>query len=348
MPFASGYTGQNGAGKAAVYCKFRDLRAAESNPILREHIQRTSHGVQVDSDVIAYLSDTKGQLKYCSMYFSPHCTPHSAANNSAKGTGDEDLGQTFEDTATILEHHQPSVGIIECVPGVANRRNGRPSAIDLFKLKAPHYHVVPCLINAADIISPVTGEQAAMTHERCITYAFHKADYPKAPTLSALKVKAPRLASFAQHLDNDTEGECYQVMPIDDRRDLVYEWRKSNTGIAYVARIRDPATGRGHTSFVNDVVSPELGIAPTATAAAGSTWIQASLNGVATIRKETNQELARRQLVRGFSSTQDRALLAAKSEIGQSLLGNMLPQNSNDMILAQAAICLSQVQADQV
>jgi hypothetical protein len=346
MPFVSAYSGQNGAGKAARYCHYADLRAAESNPILREHIQRDSPGTQVEADVAVYRQEKTTELRYSTMYQSPHCTSYSAANNAAKHTEDEDLGTTFEDTALDYEHLQVNLGVTECVSGILVRRKGKPSALDRFRKKAPSFHVIPVTINAAQIISPITDEQAAVSHERVMVFAFNRKDYPQPPKLQVLQHLHPPLESFAHHLDALGEGRSYQVMPIDDRRDLQYEWRRSDTGIAYVARIRDPQPGRGHPSFINDVLSPELGISSTTTAAGGGSWIQARLNGAATVRKERNEEIARRQLVRGFDSGPDKALLADDSEMGLSLLGNMLPQSSNDLVLAQMAICQSEIQKD--
>jgi hypothetical protein len=346
MPFASGYTGQNGAGKAARYCHYQDLRAAESNPLLREHIKRDSPQTEVDSDVSVFLSEGEAKIQYATMYMSPHCTSYSAANNAARHTEDKDLGKTFEDTAAIYEAQQISCGITECVKGVLERIRGKPSALDGFKKKAPNFHVVVAEVNAAEIISPITDEQAAMSHERVVVFVFHKSDYPKCPKLDLLKLKSTPLQSFSHLLDHPEEGASYQVMPIDDRRDLDYQWKRSQTGIAYVAKIRDPGPGRGHPNFVNDVISPELGRASTSTAAGGTTWLQASLNGVATVRRGSNRESGRLHLVRGFEESSDNEMLDDTSEIGQSLLGNMLPQNTNDMVMAQAAVCMSTVQPD--
>ena len=345
MPFASGYTGQNGAGKAARYCHYEDQQAAESNPLLRAHIVRDSPNTKVSSDVQVFLTEDPQTHSYAAMYLSPHCTSYSSANQSAKKTEDPDLGTTFEDTALIYERLQVSVGITECTPGVLHGIKGKPSALEKFKKKSPNFHVIPVTINAANIVSPITDDQAAVNHERVVVYSFWKKDYLKPPSLDAIRHMSTPLTTFQHHLDRPDESESYQVMPIDDRRDLTYQWRRSETGIAYVARVKDPAPGRGHPFFANDVVSPELGLAPTATGL-GGVWIQANLNKVATIRKESNKEISRRYLARGFEDGVDAEMLNNCSEIGQSLLGNMLPQNSNDMVLAQAAISQSEVQSD--
>jgi site-specific DNA-cytosine methylase len=346
MPFASAYSGQNGAGKAAVHCFFQDVRAAEYNPMLREHIQRQAPGIQVDTDVASLLQETDTGSKYVTMYLSPHCTTQSTANPSGLGADDPQIGASYEDCALIFEKHQPAIGIVECVKGVLECRGNRSSAVQRLRKKAPSYHIVTRVVNAAELVSPITGEQACVSHERCLLYAFNKKEFKVAPALSLLQKTVPRRQSFDHLLDHPTEGRAYQVMPAADRRDLIYSWRQSATGIAYTAQIADPQPGRGHVAFTNDVVSPELGLCPVITAAGGSVWIQRSLNQRATIRKLTNREVARLYLVRGFDSTVDRALLADSSEMGQSLLGNMIPQNTNDCCLAQAALLLSEILRD--
>jgi hypothetical protein len=340
----SGYSGQEGCGKAAEFVGGTLKYSAEINPALEEHTARHFPDAVLLGDVaklftLAPESATVG-------VFSTTCTSYSAANLKGRKNADPVTGKCYEEVGTFAEHLRFAVFASECTPGVRSRHQGKPSALEELTAKAPSYHVVAYDIDASEVVSPITGEQAPMNHVRTWAFGFRRDLFQRPPAADLIERTVPKLPQFSSFLDSPEEAAEYRVMPKDDRRDLEYEFQQGPSGIAYVATIADPEPGRGHTHFVNRVVSAELGRCPTHTAAAGSVWIQESLNGSAVVRLLRNAEMARTMLARGFETGPDAKLMEDRCEAGQGTLGNMLPQNVPDLVMTQIALWLATVQGD--
>ena len=346
QPFTltSGYAGQEGCAKAAEFVGGQLKHSAEINPALEEHTARHFPAATLVGDAknlfqLEPRSATVG-------VFSSTCTSYSAANMGGKKNADPVTGKCYGEVGSIAEHLQFALFASECTQGVRSSYKGQPSALDELIENSPSYHVVAYDVDASEVVSPITGEQAPMNHVRTWAFGFRKDQFKTPPAASLIHQKAAKPTSFSGCLDQAREGIEYRVMPKDDRRDLVYEFKRGPSGIAYVATIADPEPGRGNTHFVNRVVSAELGRCPVHTAAAGSVWVQDSLNGVAVVRLLRNAEMARTMLARGFDTGLDAELMGDRSEAGQGILGNMLPQNVPDMVMTQVALWLATVQPD--
>eukprot|EP00656_Telonema_subtile_P045481 TRINITY_DN5172_c0_g1_i2.p1 TRINITY_DN5172_c0_g1~~TRINITY_DN5172_c0_g1_i2.p1 ORF type:complete len:580 (+),score=92.34 TRINITY_DN5172_c0_g1_i2:2542-4281(+) len=340
----SGYSGQEGCGKAAEFVGGKLKYSAEINPQLQKHVARQlPQAIQLgEASNIMELKPHSAEVGV----FSTSCTSYSDANPHGKKNADPVTGGSFAEVGVIAEQQQFLVFASECTHGVKGKHEGQPSAVEELAAICTSYYLTVRDIDASEVISPLTGLQAAVNHSRTWVFGFNKKHYPEAPPADLIDVVAPKLMSFSSFLDQPHEGTEYRVMPKDDRRDLDYQFHQGPSGIAYVATISEPAAGRGHPNFVNRVVSAELGRCPVHTAAAGSVWVQDSLNGAPVVRLLRNEEIKRTMLVRGFDSGEDAELMGDRSEAGQGILGNMLPQNVPDMVMTQIALWLATVQPD--
>jgi len=242
--------------------------------------------------------------------------------------------------------------MIECGPQIYQRatyKRGQQKAKGLSPYEEmiallPSFYAVPLLANACELESPITGLQSPVHKKNALVMLFHKGCYERAPEEAELllmrKVKRPANALWI--LDHECEGKEYGVMHGNDQRDLIFKASLSPAGMAYVARLADAPKGRGDARYINDVVDLAKGVCPTATGAAGYSWVVCTLNGIPQVRRTTNREIARGYLARDL----EESWLKDDSVLGEGVLGNMLPQNVPDAAMTQLALLHTKVQPD--
>ena len=256
-------------------------------------------------DVGYYLTAPVAQLRYYLMFFSSHCTVYATANNYRKGIADEWEGGAYSEVGSIVEIQKPSVWLSENVEGV---KWGTPSAVDGLRAKTPSYFVELVDVDTGTLVSPLTGEMTETRHIRTLAIGFFKDDFVTRPPLAMLREKVAYAGSFIRSLDHPEEAAEYRLMPKEDRKDVVFDFKMSRTGLAYVGKIDGADSTRGEGTFPNEIVSPSLGRSPWSTGL-GSVWIEDEVNGEAVFRRERNVEIARRLRARGFDSPEGRHLL---------------------------------------
>ena len=336
----SGYTGQGGADKAAPYVHLSPCCTAENNPTLREHLQRIAPEATHLTDVEQYMTQVK-PFSLAHAHFSPHCTAHTGCNVNSQGINDKWIGDSFARIGDLLEHLQVCVATIECVTEVMRCAKGaKMSALDALRLRTPSFHLVVKTVDACRIISPITGEQAAIRHVRCIIFVCHKSDHAEAPEAKLFDIKHPRPSSFQQVLDKANEGEVYSVLPKADHKDFQYEYKKSAQGLAHLGQISNPAKRRGHSNFVNNAISASHGVSAVCTAAGDSLWVAATLNNQAILRKLSHMEKYRLYCARNFTDKEKDEWFHPRSVHGREIIGNMLPQPSKDLMMTQVSLLL--------
>ena len=344
IPYGVGYAGQEGWGKAMYFCRGDLVTSAESNPLLQAHIhhQPEFKEAEVVNDVRFYLTPPEGRLRYAVMFLSSFCTAFAASNQFRQGTKDKTIGGAYAQVGQIVEIQKPTVWVSENVEGV---KWGSPSAVDDLRAASPSYHTEIVTVDSGKMVSPLTGESTATRHVRTIAIGFFKEDFATRPPLSMLKEVGEYARSFLKSLDHPEEAPEYRLMPKEDIKDIVFDFKISPTGLAYVGKVDVADVTRGAGTFPNEIASPTFGRSPWSTAL-GSVWIEAEVNGEATFRRERHVEKARRLGARGFDDAEGRHLLRDRGEIGGSLVGNMLPQVLPDVTAAQVLLLLSEVQKE--
>ena len=152
---------------------------------------------------------------------------------------------------------------------------------------------------------------------------------------------------FDSILHKPGQAEGYLCMPDTDQRHLDFSSaHQTKDGASYVAKIFQPSeAGRGHNNFVSEVVVLRLGRCPPWTATGASVWILRQMNNRATITRMTNVEGARAYCTgthRNFPSE----WLEDRSYLGQSCIGNAVPNNVMDEFYVHSLRDISKVQGN--
>lgn len=200
-------------------------------------------------------------------------------------------------------------------------------------------------VDAGKIRSPLSGEKAKLKHHRCWVVLDRKDCYDKAPQVHVHNEEPD--AEFSSILDEKHWAEGYLCMPDTDQRYLDFSSaHQSKNGAAYVGTIHEPGeVGRGHHNFVSEVVSPREGRCPPWTATGASVWVLREVNKRATVTRMRNTEGAAAYCTgthRGFPAE----LLDDRSYLGQSALGNLVPNNVMDAFYIAALNDISKIQSD--
>ena len=260
---------------------------------------------------------------------SPPCPSHSQANLYRKGNADEFGGKAFEEQGDIIEHLEPLIAHLECTFGVLDSQGGSPSPITMLKKKLLSYWVVVMKVDAGRTVSPATGLQTAMCHERVHVLCFRKTCFPSKPQLKWNQ--APPLREFRSRMDSRDQGREYRVMPSVDQKALVFgpvKFTKRGTSIASVLW---PEPGRGHHNWPNVVEDADTGSCSVTTAASGSKWVTRWLNGKCEVTRLRNEEVADIYCALGRGLLEPE-WLEDNSHLGQHSLGNMVPPNVSDWL----------------
>jgi hypothetical protein len=185
-------------------------------------------------------------------------------------------------------------------------------------------------VDAGKTVSPATGRQAALCHERVHVFAWRRSCFDRKPRVQANRAKP--LKEYADRLDNPEEGQLYYVMPVEDQKSVTFFTDvKPSKHAVRVGEIFMPEPGRGHHLFPNGVEDPYTGIASVSTAVSGSKWIPRVVNGRLVLTRLRNVEIARNYCADGRDNI-DSELLEDGSFRGQHALGNMVPSNVGDWV----------------
>ena len=206
---------------------------------------------------------------------------------------------------------------------------GKPSPMTMLKKKLPSYWVVVMRVDAGKTVSPATGLQSAMCHERVHVLCFRKSCYPVKPNLRWNQSQP--LQEFRSRMDTVAQGREYRVMPALDQKALTFGSVRFNKRGTSVATVSCPEPGRGHHNWPNVVEDADTGLCSVTTAASGSKWVTRWLNSKCEVTRLRNEEVA------DIYCALDRGLLAPEwladdSHMGQHALGNMVPPNVADWL----------------
>jgi len=237
---------------------------------------------------------------------------------------------------------------MECTLGILSKAKGQTrSAFQQFKdILEPDYHVQLLEVDAGKTISPLGGAQSPLRHIRAHVCALRKDLFPgKKNWKFTCNLAEPR-RSFDAELDHPEEAEEYRLMPTEDQRAFVFNYRRTSQGAAYLGHILEPSEplgeSRGHHLFLTEAVDPLKGRAPPWTATGGGGWITRSVNGKQSFRLPTNREGARLYCL----ETAPPECFDDRSYLGQAIIGNAIPLNVADDLYSQFLLSYSRVQSD--
>ena len=229
----------------------------EHNPLQQESLSRR-HPDAVNIPKVSDLLGKGWRRLAAILSSSPPCPSHSQANLYRKGNADEFGGKSFEEQGLIICNVEPLVAHLECTLGVLDSQGGQPSPMAMLKRKIlKKYWVIVMKVDAGCTVSPATGLQTAMCHERVHVLCFRRSCFPFKPELKWNQ--APPLREFRSRMDSRTQGKEYRVMPALDQKALVFgpvKFTKRGTSIASVLW---PEAGRGHHNWPNVVEDADTG-----------------------------------------------------------------------------------------
>jgi len=300
----------------------------EHNPLQQKMLSR-SHPGAVNVPKVNHLLE-KQWCRLAAVYStSPPCPSHSQANLYRRGNADEFGGKAFEEQGDIIESLAPLEAHLECTLGVLESHGGNPSPMAILKRKLKSYWVIIMKVDAGRTVSPATGLQTAMCHERVHVLCFRKSCFPTKPKLTWNQ--ASPLREFRSRMDSRAQGREYRVMPSLDQKALVFgpvKFTKRGTSIASVLW---PEPGRGHHNWPNVVEDADTGSCSVTTAASGSKWVTRWLNGKCEVTRLRNEEVADIYCALGRGLLEP-DWLEDNSHMGQHSLGNMVPPNVSDWL----------------
>ena len=325
----SSYTGTGSVDTALVDTSHaHSVSFCEHNPALQHNFLLREPQAECVPKVADYLRPDR-RFSTAVYTSSPPCPSHSQANLYRRGNADSFGGTAFQEEGGIIENLAPMEAHLECTLGVLESQGGKPSPMSMLKKRLPSYWVVVMRVDAGKTVSPATGLQAAMCHERVHVLCFRKSCFPVKPTLR-WNQSVP-LGEFRSRMDSKGQGREYRVMPSIDQKALVFGPVKFSKRGTSIATVFNPEPGRGHHNFPNVVEDADTGSCSVTTAASGSKWITRSLNGKCEVTRLRNEEVA------DIYCALDRGLLAPEwladnSHMGQHALGNMIPPNVADWL----------------
>ena len=331
----SGFSGLNPIGHAAKLSTGEMAFHAECQPRLSEHLEETFPEAESLKDYRELLKPQfQGAAEIDS--YGVVCIPYAAANLHAKKTKDRDFGeQISHDLPDIIKNVGAAISHWENTVGASG-------ALELFKQAMPDHHIKVLKVDAGKTRSPLTGELSPLRHIRLHVFAFRKDCFPDESMLDLTANESGPRSEFRSDLNKEEEGEGYITMPPEDQRALVYEYHRAGDGAAYMAQVSEPTEpGRGHGDFVTKVVDADRGRAPPWTTK-GSIWVTRRLNGKVVVTRQANREGVRLYCLRGAPKECYQDL----SYLGQSAIGNCIPQNVWDNLYVQILELYSKVQAD--
>ena len=332
--FALYQAGQLSWGKAAEDCGGGVVKtASEWQPYLREYAHKVLPSVTTFSDDHLHNAAALTQQGVETSCHGPTCCTHATSNDAPtynRGTATQDpagLGLQFQQCCdTVREAHNGfglAYGIIECVPGAAQRGpNGESSALDELIALNPKFHFQDYLVNSKNVRSPLTKEGGAV-HEPRLYVTYHNRAIWKEPPPPITIPKEQVHNSCAEFLDKDSESPGFYVMPTEDVEGFQFKFRKGgeDKSIAFVGKILKPNKGFGEGAFPSEAWDGQMGIAPDATAAQ-QRWVLRTVAGEAALTHSTNAEMCREYQLRQIPTD----LLHPKSEFGRYVIANAVVQ----------------------
>ena len=193
------------------------------------------------------------------------------------------------------------------------------------------YWVTTLVIDTGRTASPATGRVSPLCHSRVHVILWKKSCYPTKPVLEdQVNLDAP-LSSYREFMDSPSEGKEYRVMPDEDFASMSFNTAPNSKHATVLAEVHQPEDGRGHYLWPNLLEDPDTGRVSVFTATSGSKWVCRYLNGKAQATRLTNTEGFRIYCADGRNVHP--SLLADNSQLGQSVIGNMIPVNVADWVV---------------
>ena len=342
----SGYSGLNPLAEAARLAGVGITKFdAESHPRIRRHLMQLNPEAEHFADVVQLMEEsTMGTVQL--LQLSPTCIAFADPNRYGKGRADSEFGSAYEQCGHIVEHVKPLRALIECTRGVLRRPGGEPSTVDLLKRNAPSYFIqVLADVDAGRVRSSLSNEKSKLKHHRCWVVLDRKDCFEKVSSVEVHNEDPDKEFDSILHKSGQAPG--YLCMPDTDQRHLDFSTaHQAKEGASYVAKIFQPSeAGRGHHNFVTEVVAPRLGRCPPWTATGASVWILRQMNKRATITRMTNAEGAKAYCA-GTHRNFPAEWLEDRSYLGQSCIGNAIPNNVMDEFYVQSLKDISKIQRD--
>jgi len=333
VTLASVFTG-SGAGEEALRasdCGYT-VMVAEQQPTLLQHLK-----ARLPQDAIALrsASDFLEQAKpRCAQMLqsSPPCPSHSTANLYRQGNLDLFGGLHWQDSALYILKILAANVWLECTSGVLRSTKGHPSPMTLLKKAVGQlYWVSTLVIDAGKTASPATGRVSPLCHSRVHVLLWKKSCYPVKPKVEHLVNQATPLSAYREFMNTSVEGKEYRAMPDEDFASMSFGTAPNSAHATVLAEVFEPEEGRGHYLWPNLLEDPNTGRLSVLTASSGSKWVCRSLNGKAQATRLTNTEGFRMYCADGRCDHP--SLLADDSQLGQSVIGNMIPVNVADWVM---------------
>ena len=133
-------------------------------------------------------------------------------------------------------------------------------------------------------------------------------------------------------------------MPDEDFASMSFNTAPNSKHATVLAQVYQPEEGRGHYLWPNLLEDPDTGQTSVFTATSGSKWVCRHLNGKACATRLTNVEGFRIYCADGRNVHP--SLLKDNSQLGQSVIGNMIPVNVADWVVYQILGEYFKIQSD--
>ena len=239
---------------------------------------------------------------------------------------------SWQDSATYILKILSAMVWLECTSGVLRSTKGHPSPMTLLKKAVGAlYWVSTLVIDAGRTASPATGRVSPLCHSRVHVLLWKKSCFPVKPKVEHLVNLATPLSSYREFMNAPTEGKEYRVMPDEDFASMSFNTAPNSAHATVLAQVFEPEEGRGHYLWPNLLEDPDTGRLSVLTATSGSKWVCRSLNGKARGTRLTNAEGFRMYCADGRCDHP--SLLEDNSQLGQSVIGNMIPVNVADWVM---------------
>jgi len=333
VTLASVFTG-SGSGEEALRASGcgHTVMVAEQQPtllaLLKERLPPEALALSSAEEFLAHASAFCAQV----LQSSPPCPSHSTVNLYRQGNLDLFGGLHWQDSAAYILKTLAAMAWLECTSGVLRSTKGHPSPMTLLKKAVSElYWVSTLVIDAGKTASPATGRVSPLCHSRVHVILWKKSCFPTKPKVEHLVNMATPLSSYRELMNAPSEGKEYRVMPDEDFASMSFGTSPNSAHATVLAQVFEPEEGRGHYLWPNLLEDPDSGRLSVLTASSGSKWVSRSLNGKARATRLTNTEGFRMYCADGRCDHP--TLCEDSSQLGQSVIGNMIPMNVADWVM---------------
>ena len=198
----------------------------------------------------------------------------------------------------------------------------------------PKYHVVVNIINAWEVVSPLTGENARVTNRRIWVTAVREDLFGQGLVLAPDKSKRP-VMTVQDLLDTDAHRRTsYQLMPAEDVAALVPRESQGSEvhPVHYLSQIANAPKGAGYGGFPTWVCATDQ-LFPTVVSGKLGPWFWDQVAGKWMLRQLSHDEAACLMCIRSI----DPAMLESTSSDGKRGIAMAVCGNSADMVMVEAA-----------